>query len=181
MRLVCQNWLYVMFSLLLSRPFACSPTFLFCREVATLPFSSTLPFSLHFSWPTDFLSHILSDPLCFMLPQPTCLPLSFSLPLPQLPFFQFGCLRGEQVGQADGLHWISLVLVKVLMYSIALWQWLEKPSGCFRYTHTLHWIHAPSAMVMNYSLCFHWAEAQEMGWGGWVKEIWAEERRGSSC
>lgn len=54
----------------LSHPLTDSPTFFFCRHSASLPFSSTLPFSLLFSWPTDCLSRILSDPLCFTLPQP---------------------------------------------------------------------------------------------------------------
>lgn len=88
-------------------------------SVVTLPPSLSLPRSLSslLSWPTDCLSHILSDPLCFMLPQPAAyLYLSPSL-CPSLLFFQCGRLRGVHVGLADVWPWISDLLVHALMYS----------------------------------------------------------------
>lgn len=93
-------WLYVMFCLPLSHPLA----------------SSTLPFSLLFSWPNDCRSHIPSDPLCFMLPQPTVYLYLFPSLCTSLLFF-FWSPRGGQVGLADDWQWISVVFVNVLMYS----------------------------------------------------------------
>lgn len=92
-----------------------------CRlsHLPTLPPPLFLPhsFSLYFfSWPTDCFSHILSAPLCFMLPQSTVY-LSPTLCPSLLFFFQCGSLRGEQVGLADGWKWISVVFVNILLYS----------------------------------------------------------------
>lgn len=60
------------------------------------PSSFTLPSLLLFSWPNDCLGPILSDPLCFMLPQPTVyLYLSPSL-CPSLLFSNEEVLEGSR-------------------------------------------------------------------------------------
>lgn len=77
----------------------------------------------------------LSQLLTFIFLPPSA-PASFS--------FQCGSLRSEQVGLAAGWQWICVVFVNVLYTPLR--RGLLKPSGCFRYMHTLHWIHAHAAL-----------------------------------
>lgn len=182
MWLVCQSWLYVMLSLPFSHPLAGSPTFPFLSSLCHPPFFFHAPLL-----PTFFLVHWLSQPHPFWpsllhATSANCLPLSLSPPLP-LPSFFPVWLSKREAGRA--CWWPAVDFTGCLWMSScrALWQGLLKPSGCFRYMHTLNWIHAHPALYGHELFTLF-----SLGWstrdgvrGGGVKEIWAEERRGSGC
>lgn len=129
-----------------------------------LPHSPSLYF---FSWPAGCHSHILSGPLCFTLPQPTVYLYHFPPSAPaSFSSFQRWSPRGEQVGLTSDLQWISVVFVNVRVYSFMARNF--KAAQMFQ----IHaYIVLDPCTLMNYSLCFHWAGAQEMEREGmgWIR------------
>lgn len=165
MWLVCQRWLCVVFFLPLPFLLQTHPLFL---SVVTLPASPFLqpPLSSYF-----FLGPVtVSGTSSLVLSASRCLSqlLTFIFLSPSTPtclfFFQWRSIRVEQVVPTESKQ----QFLSCSLMSSYLWQIFIKASGCFRYMHTFLWIHAHTllCMVMNYSLCFHWAAAWEMGWEG---------------